>query len=55
MNLETVAEFVQDQKSMDLLKDLGVTWAQGYFIGIPRPLAEYLSEIDAEQLEEASA
>ena len=55
MNLETVAEFVQDQKSMDLLKDLGVTWAQGYFIGIPRPLAEYLKEIDAEQLEEVSA
>ncbi len=55
MNLETVAEFVQDQKSMDLLKDLGVTWAQGYFIGTPRPLADYLSEIDAEQLEEVSA
>jgi diguanylate cyclase (GGDEF)-like protein len=55
MNLETVAEFVQDQKSMDLLKDLGVTWAQGYFIGTPRPLGDYLNEIDAEQLEEVSA
>ena len=55
MNLETVAEFVQDQKSMDLLKDLGVTWAQGYFVGIPRPLQDYLNEIDAEQLEEVSA
>ena len=55
MNLETVAEFVQDQKSMDLLKNLGVTWAQGYFVGIPRPLEDYLNEIDAEQLEEASA
>ena len=55
MNLETVAEFVQDQKSMDLLKDLGVTWAQGYFIGTPRPLGDYLKEIDAEQLEEVSA
>ncbi len=40
---------------MDLLKDLGVTWAQGYFVGIPRPLEDYLNEIDAEQLEEVSA
>ncbi len=40
MELETVAEFVQDQATLDLLGKLGITWAQGYLVGEPRLLAE---------------
>ena len=35
---QTVAEFVEDQPTLDLLTDLGVDFAQGYHIGRPEPL-----------------
>jgi EAL domain-containing protein (putative c-di-GMP-specific phosphodiesterase class I) len=45
MKLETVAEYVQDEKAMELLRDLGITWGQGYLLGTPEPLAEKLDII----------
>lgn len=42
MELETVAEFVQDEASLDLLRDLGVHWGQGFLLGEPAPLADQL-------------
>lgn len=36
---ETIAEFVQDQESISLLRALDVDYAQGHGIGRPRPLA----------------
>ncbi len=47
MQLETVAEFVQDQEVRDLLGKLGITWAQGYLIGEPVPLRESLVRLQA--------
>jgi len=44
MELETVAEFVQDDNSLALLRDLGVHWGQGYLLGEPAPLAAQLVE-----------
>ena len=38
LNLATVAEGVEDQASLDLLKQMGCTYAQGYHIS--RPLSE---------------
>ncbi len=35
---QTIAEFVQDEQTLQLLKDLGVDYAQGYHIGRPGPL-----------------
>ena len=35
---QTVAEFVENQPTLDLLTDLGVDFAQGYHIGRPAPL-----------------
>lgn len=32
---DTVAEFVGDQRTLDLLAEYGVDYAQGYFIGMP--------------------
>jgi len=40
----TIAEFVQDQESVDVLTELGVDYGQGYFLGRPAPLAEHLNE-----------
>lgn len=39
MGRETIAEFVGDQATVELLRDLGVDYAQGFHIGRPAPLA----------------
>jgi len=35
MGIESIAEFVQDEKSAQMLTELGVTHAQGYYFGKP--------------------
>jgi diguanylate cyclase (GGDEF)-like protein/PAS domain S-box-containing protein len=42
---QTVAEFVEDQETLDMLREIGVDCAQGFHIGRPRPLSEILHEI----------
>jgi diguanylate cyclase (GGDEF)-like protein len=42
MQLETVAEFVEDGPTLELLGKLGITRAQGYLLGEPAPLAARL-------------
>ncbi|MCU7856116.1 MAG: EAL domain-containing protein, partial [Candidatus Thiodiazotropha sp. (ex Lucinoma borealis)] len=34
---ETVAEFVEDENTLKLLAEIGVIYAQGYYIGRPSP------------------
>jgi EAL domain-containing protein (putative c-di-GMP-specific phosphodiesterase class I)/GGDEF domain-containing protein len=36
--IHTVAEFVQDEKTLRLLRELGVDYVQGYLIGRPAPV-----------------
>ena len=38
--IHTVAEFVQDEPTLRLLRELGVDYVQGYLIGRPAPVAE---------------
>jgi diguanylate cyclase (GGDEF)-like protein/PAS domain S-box-containing protein len=38
MGKHTIAEFVGDQESVDILTNLGVDYGQGYFLGRPEPL-----------------
>ncbi len=40
MNKKTIAEFVENQQIFDLLKTLGIDYAQGYGIGRPVPLSQ---------------
>ena len=40
--MKTIAEFVENQETLDLLQTLGVTHGQGFHIGKPKPLNEYL-------------
>ncbi|WP_459868229.1 putative bifunctional diguanylate cyclase/phosphodiesterase, partial [Endothiovibrio diazotrophicus] len=37
---QTVAEFVEEQECLEVLRELGVDYAQGYGIGRPQPLSE---------------
>lgn len=45
LGLETVAEFVESPAHIDILEGLNITYAQGYGVAKPRPLADFLSEI----------
>lgn len=43
IGLKTVAEFVENQDTLDTLRDLKVDYAQGYHLGRPQKFAELLS------------
>jgi diguanylate cyclase (GGDEF)-like protein/PAS domain S-box-containing protein len=38
LGIKTVAEFVADEEILDQVRDLGVDYAQGYFLGKPTPV-----------------
>jgi diguanylate cyclase (GGDEF)-like protein/PAS domain S-box-containing protein len=39
MGIKTIAEFVTDQVTMDMVRELGVDFAQGYHLGRPEPVS----------------
>ncbi|MCL5041662.1 MAG: EAL domain-containing protein [Gammaproteobacteria bacterium] len=43
LDLKTIAEFVENQPILDLLTGLQVDYAQGYHLGRPAPLQDWLS------------
>jgi len=42
LGMETVAEFVEDAKTEQLLRELGIDFAQGYGVGEPRDAKEWM-------------
>jgi EAL domain-containing protein (putative c-di-GMP-specific phosphodiesterase class I) len=40
MGISTIAEFVEDDRTLKLLKQIGINYAQGFAIAKPRPLEE---------------
>jgi diguanylate cyclase (GGDEF)-like protein/PAS domain S-box-containing protein len=46
LGIETIAEFVQDDETLALLRELGVGCAQGYHTGRPGPLDAILPRLD---------
>ena len=44
LDLTTVAECVEDQETLELLRDIGVDFVQGHYLGYPRPLAEIYAD-----------
>ncbi len=40
MDLQTIAEFVESAAALEVLREIGVDFVQGYHIAEPRPLAE---------------
>jgi EAL domain-containing protein (putative c-di-GMP-specific phosphodiesterase class I) len=45
LHLDTVAEFVEETRTLRILEDLGVTYAQGYAIGRPRPATSLVTSM----------
>ncbi len=45
MGKKTVAEFVADMEMTDRLRQSGVDYAQGYHIGVPRPVSDMLAKL----------
>jgi EAL domain-containing protein (putative c-di-GMP-specific phosphodiesterase class I) len=45
MNLQTIAEFVEDEEIGRLLKAMGVDYLQGYGIAKPVPIEEYIESL----------
>jgi len=43
--IDTVAEYVETQQIADLLRKLGVDYAQGYAFSKPEPLPEILEKL----------
>ena len=41
LNIQTIAEFVENEETLNLLKEIGVDFAQGYFVGKPAPALTY--------------
>jgi EAL domain-containing protein (putative c-di-GMP-specific phosphodiesterase class I) len=39
MGMRTVAEYVEDEETLQLVRDLGVDYAQGYAVGSLRPMS----------------
>jgi EAL domain-containing protein (putative c-di-GMP-specific phosphodiesterase class I) len=48
MELETVAEYVENEKIRKLVAELGVNYAQGHAIGKPVNLDEVLAELTSQ-------
>jgi diguanylate cyclase (GGDEF)-like protein len=44
MGIKTIAEFVENEEVLKVVKDLGIDYAQGYYFGKPEPLEEKLKK-----------
>lgn len=51
MGKRTIAEYVEDDASLYWVGKLGVDYAQGYFIGEPRPLEDFTRELEVDMPE----
>jgi PAS domain S-box-containing protein len=52
---DTIAVFASDDRTLELLRELGVGYAQGHKVGRPRPIAEALSELEEQGLRPVEA
>lgn len=48
MGIQTVAEFVENDEILQLLRDIGVDFAQGYGVAKPQPMEDLFSGINRE-------
>jgi len=42
-NQKTVAEYIETAEDVAALKEIGVTYGQGYYLGKPKPLSEWIT------------
>ena len=41
MRLHTIAEWVEDEETLNTLKEIGVNYVQGYYLGKPKPVKQH--------------
>lgn len=46
IGIATIAEYVENETLLELLREMGVDYAQGYAVGQPLPLAEYFRTLN---------
>ena len=44
LGIKTLAEFVENEEVLKVVKDLGIDYAQGYYFGKPEPFEEKLKK-----------
>jgi EAL domain-containing protein (putative c-di-GMP-specific phosphodiesterase class I) len=44
MGKKTIAEFVEDQQTLEVLREMGVDYAQGYAISKPIPVDKVIAK-----------
>jgi len=44
IGIKTIAESVENEEGLEMVKDLGIDYAQGYYLGKPEPLEEKLKK-----------
>ena len=54
MGLQTIAEYVGDDETIETLRRIGVDYVQGFHIGLPVPLREIMDRLQAESVEESA-
>ena len=42
LGIKTVAEFIENEQLLDVVRDSGVDFAQGFFIGRPQPMDNWV-------------
>jgi len=47
MSKQTIAEFIDTLDAKEMLRQLGVNYAQGYIIHKPQPLLEIIAQAEA--------
>ena len=47
LGMKTIAEFVEASETVDMLREKGVDYSQGYFHGAPRPVASEFVALNA--------
>jgi len=50
---QTIAEFVEDEATLELLRRFGVDYAQGFFVGRPAPIESTLGVLLSDEAEAA--
>jgi len=55
LNIQTIAEFIENEETLTLVKELGIDYAQGFFLATPQ--SEFLTQLkpDVQKVMEASA
>ena len=50
LGIETVAEYIENERLLDIVRESGVDFAQGFYLGRPEPLATWVDAPYAPEL-----